>query len=104
MLVYRYEDRKHVGPFAHHGLNRRYAQLPTAQDEGLPFVSGTHASACTSYTQLVAYFGINNCNAMEDMGYMVAEYEVCDSLVIAGQTQCVFNIDLATFRGFEDEE
>ena len=104
MFVYRYEDRNHVGPFAHHGLNRRYAQLPTAQNEGLPFVAGTHASACTSYQQLTYYFGIANCNAMEDMGYQIAEYEVCDSLVIVGQTQCVFNINQAKFVGFEDDE
>ena len=104
MLVYRYEDRNNVGPFAHQGLNRRYAALPTAQDEGLPFVSGTHASACTSYTQLTHYFGISNCNDMEAMGYAIAEYEVCESQVIKGQTQCVFNINLAVFNGFEEED
>ncbi len=103
MLVYRYEDRNNVGPFAHHGLNRRYAALPTAQDEGLPFVSGMHASACTSERGLVDYFGMANCDAMEAMGYAIAEYEVDASEVLVGQTQCVFNINLATFCGFEEE-
>ena len=103
MLVYRYEDRNHTGPFAHAGLNRRYAQLPTSQDEGIPHTYG-HASACTSYTQLINYFGIQECNKLEDMGYMVAEYEVDSMYVINGLTQCVFTKAEAVFIGFEDEE
>ena len=101
MKVYRYEDRNHVGPFTHIGLNRRFAQLPTAQEEGLPHTAG-YASACVNTQALVHYFGINNCNVIEAKGYMMAEYEVED--VLTGDTQCVFRIDRAVFNGFIDEE
>jgi len=83
----------------HAGLNRRYAQLPTAQEIGLPHGNG-YASACENYDDLVYYFGINNCNAMEAMGYMVAEYEVTDYIVCEGQL--VFKRDTAEFIEFDD--
>jgi len=101
MKVYRYEDRNHCGPFQHAGLNRRFAQLPTAQDVGLPHGNG-YASACTDIGTLVKYFGTNNCNDMERMGYRIAEYETTEYLTAVDQL--VFNTGSAKFIGWDDED
>jgi len=95
MLVYRYEDTNHIGPFAHIGFNRRFAQLDTAQEVGLQWHIGQSASACIDINSLISYFGSRNCDDMESKGYRIAKYEVSRSDVQVGSNQVVFNINNA---------
>ena len=104
MLVYRYEDRNHSGPFAHIGFNRRFAQLPTAQDIGLQWHIGQSASACISIDDLINYFGIANTQDLETKGYRIAEYDVPNEHVQYGSGQVVFNINQSVLRQFMDDD
>ena len=102
MLVYRYEDRNHVGPFKHMGFNRRFAQLPTAQEEGLQWHVEHSASACIDVNALIAYFGSNNAKDLENKGYRIAKYNIDSNDVQVGTTQVVFNINKAVLQEYID--
>ena len=102
MLVYRYQDSNHVGPFAHNGFNRRFAKLATAQDVGLMWRIGESASACESVDSLIAYFGARNSRDLESKGYRIAEYKVDASDVQVGSNQVVFNSNTAVLMQYID--
>ena len=103
MLVIRFEDRVGNGPYASPILNfrERHANRPLPVEEGLPLISDATRSGFSgsdyaeAWDRATRWFSPRDIAHMEELGFLVVEYEVPDNEVWASNTQCLFAIDNA---------